>query len=240
MSLSDVVKPDPSFFEMFQPTIDAAIAAAQLGELSEAQVQAIVDAAVGTAEADDLSEADVQALIDASISAMDPAQSILFKFIKRAASNSITLSSNIVAEIAAALNGPGAGGFDISLPAAVDDVLEWTFNGLVGAAAFNLGIDIYTVNGAEAKVNPFGAGLSDGMATTAGALTWFCVDIVNMNNRLGGSALHKVVAGDIVGGQVKCRPYYVVGAGSPQNRTLFCTANYQLEMSLKNLGPATA
>lgn len=65
--MSDVMKPDPSFFVPFQEMIDASIAAAELGDLTEAQVQAIVDAAVGVAEADDLTEAQVQTLIDASI-----------------------------------------------------------------------------------------------------------------------------------------------------------------------------
>jgi hypothetical protein len=154
------------------------------------------------------------------------------KMLRRSTGTNITLNSTSIAEVAAATNGPGAGGFDLALPAAVGDVLAWGFNGLIGLESVTASIDIYTIVSA-ARVNPFGSGLSASSASTAGPSAWYCE--AGRYAQLAGEALYAVQAGDIVSGVVTCRPYYVQTTAS--NRTLFTNANNGLQMWLKNLGP---
>lgn len=235
--MSDVIKPDPSFFEPFQEMIDASIASAELGDLTEAQVQAIVDAAVGTAETDDLTEPQVQAMIDTAIAGIgESAQPILHKFIKRATGSSMVLNSTAIAELAAATNGPGTGGFDISLPAAVGDVIEWSFNGLWGSEAVFTGIDIYTLV-AGARVNPFGPGVSVSLASGQGVAGWRSPNS-GVTPPLIGSAIYALQNGDIVDGVVTLRPYYA--QVSATNKTLASDPNAGLQMWAKNLGPVAS
>lgn len=154
------------------------------------------------------------------------------KIIRRATGTNISLNSTAIAELAAATNGPGSGGFDISLPASVGDTLEWSFNGLLQNDGAATSFDIYTMNGST-RVNPFGSGLSASIGSTEGPMAWDTLN--NVQQKLVGSALYTVQAGDIFSGQVTCRPFYVQSAAT--TKTLFSNANQGLQMWLKNLGP---
>lgn len=158
------------------------------------------------------------------------------KIIRRATGSDISLNSTAIAELAAATNGPGTGGFDIALPAQVGDTLEWGFNGLVGVAGVVTAFEIYTIV-ATARTNSFGLGLSASLASTFGPLGWYqdAQGETNSYGRLTGSALYVVQAGDIASGVVTCRPYYAQASASA--RLLYSSSNLPFQMWLKNLGP---
>lgn len=153
------------------------------------------------------------------------------KFLKRATGTSIVLNSTAIAEVAAATNGPGTGGFDLAVPAAAGDVLEWGWNGLLGSQNVTVSIEIYTMV-AGSRVNPFGSGLSASLASTFGPAAMY--GTANFESRLQ-PALYVVQSGDISSGLVTCRPYYAMASAT--NRTLYSDANIGLQMWLKNLGP---
>ena len=155
--------------------------------------------------------------------------------IKRATGTAITLNSTSIAEVAAATNGPGTGGFDISLAAQVGDLLEWGFNAQVGNENVGVGFDIYTMVSGS-RTNSFGTGLSASLGSQTGVGAWVSLNSVYWP--LTGSALYAVQSGDISSGSVTMRPYYVTSSGT--NKTLYSTANYPLMMWAKNLGPPSA
>src|SRR5437868_6957317 len=93
----------------------------------------------------------------------------MHKMIRRATGTALLLNSTAIAELAAATNGPGTGGFDIALPAQVGDTLEWGFSGAYGSENVTTSIDIFTMV-AGARVNSFG-GLAASVATT-GPSNW--------------------------------------------------------------------
>lgn len=158
--------------------------------------------------------------------------------LRRATGSSISLNSTAIAEVAAATNGPGTGGFDLTVPAFVGDVLEWGFNGLYQFNSHVTSIDIYTMVSGS-RTNPFGAGLSASLGSTYGPLGWYANQANGSDDyvQLIGAAHYTVVSGDLVSNTVTCRPYYAqLTAGA---RDLYCTASLQLQMWLKNLGPGT-
>lgn len=155
------------------------------------------------------------------------------KQLRRATGTSILLNSTAIAEVAAATNGPGTGGFDLAVRAVVGDILEWGFNGNLGSEGVITSLEIYTMVSGS-RVNPFGSGLSASLATTIGPLAWtFYASAISP---LTGSALLVVQAGDIESSLVTCRPHYAQATAS--NRTLNSSASQGLQMWLKNLGPS--
>lgn len=147
----------------------------------------------------------------------------------------MVLNSASIAELAAATNGPGAGGFDLAVHAQVGDTLEWGFNALLLNENAKVYLDVYTIVSA-ARVNPFGAGLSASAGSTLGVIGWSSQP--SLYDKIVGSAHYVVVSGDIASGVVTCRPYYV--QESAVNRTLGSSANILLEMWLKNIGPVAS
>lgn len=156
------------------------------------------------------------------------------KLVSRATGTSIVLNSTAIAEVAAATNGPGTGGFDITLEAQVNDVLEVGINALFGNEAVQVCFDIYTIV-SSARTNPFGAGLSASNGTTQGLQSW--IGFSGSFTGIGTPALYVVQAGDIASGAVTIRPYYVTTTAT--NKTLFSTANNPFKMYCKNLGPVS-
>lgn len=157
------------------------------------------------------------------------------KTLTRATGTSIVLNSTSIAELAAATNGPGTAGFDLALPAAVGDTLEWGFDGFYGAEAVYGSIEIYTMV-SSSRVNPFGGGLSTSLASTHGPAAFLLQ--TGVEGPLVGSALYVVQSNDIASGTVTCRPHYATSLAS--NKTLYSGGsgwNFPLQMWLKNLGP---
>lgn len=155
------------------------------------------------------------------------------KIVRRATGSALSLNSTAIAEVAAATNGPGTGGFDIAIPAAVGDMLQWEFQLIVGSEAVGLALDIYTMVSGS-RVNPFGAGLSASHASVVGVSGWYC-EGAGRNMPIVGSAFLTVQSGDISSGLVSCRPHFVTASASP--RLLYATANLPAAMVLTNLGP---
>lgn len=156
------------------------------------------------------------------------------QIVQRATGSAMALASTAIAELAAATNGPGTGGFDITLQAYVGDILEWSFSGVsqVPGAAVQTDYDIYTMVSGS-RTNPFGAGLSASCASTRGVSAW-----ENASSNyvpLVGSVLYVVQAGDIVSGAVTMRPYYAQASATTMN--IFSTANLPFRMWARNLGP---
>jgi hypothetical protein len=103
-------------------------------------------------------------------------------------------------EIAAQTGGPGTGGLDLSIAAAVGDVLLCINSVAVGTTATTKCFDFLSVNNGSVTIS--GANLT---AADFGVGGW---EIQSSNQNSGGSDyLYTVVAGDISGGNVKMRPY---------------------------------
>lgn len=211
MGMSDVMKPDPSFFVPFQDMIDASIAAAELGDLSEAQVQAIVDAAVGVAEADDLTEEDVQALIDAAIAAVGGGggSSVLYVFEE--------MTSGDVAIPQAAGFSAFTAAHDLVIAAEVGDVIEVGLSALItyAASAADFTMFDFATRVAGAPVHFVGTG---NVAFGSGFGGWFTPNNGQFAS-IGGSSTYVVQAGDIEDGNVTLRLYYATSGGAG-NRTV--------------------
>lgn len=156
------------------------------------------------------------------------------KLIKRATGTDLSLNATAITELAAATNGPGTGGFDLALEAQTGDVLEWGFNAQWGNQNVVTALDVYTMVSGT-RTNPFGAGLSASVASTAGVMGWQAAQAAFAP--LVGSALYVVQAGDVSSGVVTCRPYFAQASATA--KTLFSSANFPLQMWFRNLGPVS-
>lgn len=126
-----------------------------------------------------------------------------------------------------------AGALDLQIEAQVDDVIEYGLNAYVAATAEHVAFDVYTVV-AGAPVNPFGMGLSNGLAGNAGVPGWYCENVAEV--RLLTGPIHRtMVAGDLETGKVKVRPRY---AKVNTNARVIPTSARGLYLYAKNLGPA--
>lgn len=120
---------------------------------------------------------------------------------------------------------------DITLPAQVGDILEYSINGLAASSTGPGSLDVVTrVSGAA--LNSFGqAGAVTASPPGYGIQGWTFT--VSATTLIVGSAWYAVVAGDIVSGQVTLRPrYHAITAA----RTLYSNANNPLFLCGKNLG----
>ena len=135
-------------------------------------------------------------------------------------------STAAYAELAAATGGPGTGGFDLVVAAATNDILQINGTLIADITAPVLNFDMATIVSAAA-VNwvgqSAGSNANDGLAML-GTSTW----------SVSFSTAYKVVSGDISGGNVTLRLFYLSSAAS--NRTLFCSvASGPVTLSVSNL-----
>lgn len=158
------------------------------------------------------------------------------KEVKRATGTDMQLNSTAIAEVAAATNGPGSGGFDLVVPAYAGDVLEATLAMRLGGELVAVTFDVYTMVSGS-RTNPFGGGLSASNAGALGESAWYAESNANGASR-AGSSYYVVQSGDIASGLVTLRPHYVTTSAT--NRTLFSSSTLPFKFFVKNLGPATA
>lgn len=145
---------------------------------------------------------------------------------KKLSSGNITLNQTAVTNVSIDL--------DIKLRANVGDVIEYGLSGSVTSANTTVGFDVYTVV-SSTTVNPFGAGLSAALASTAGVPGW----IVGSStiSPISGSILRELLIDDIESsGIVTLRLRYA--QGSTDSRILRATADAPLTVWARNLGPA--
>jgi hypothetical protein len=119
---------------------------------------------------------------------------------------------------------------DITLAAAVDDVIEVGVNGFWNTEGVNAQLDAVTVVSGS-PVTSFSSGT--GTPAGDGCGGWFAVSSVAVP--VGGPVMLKLVSGDISGGQVTLRLRAKTTALF--TRTLFASATNPLQFSAKNLGP---
>lgn len=155
------------------------------------------------------------------------------KFVRRMTGTAMTLSGASTStwyELATATNGPGTGGFDLTLGCQVGDVIEAQLNGLTGTEATNIYTDIATLV-AAAPVNYFGSG---GTAAGGGVSAWRgeagAIDSFN------GAAWYTIQAGDISSGLVTFRPMARFNTAATA-KTIYGNPDWPFFFSVKNLGP---
>lgn len=147
--------------------------------------------------------------------------------IVRSTGSDMSLTSTAYAELAAATNGPGTGGFDIVLEAQVGDVIRAGFAAALDAAAVATRLDVGTIVSGS-PVNYFMGGSSfANHGWTAPA---------SVASVLGPAASYVMQAGDIASGRVTLRPYYIDSAGTA--RTLYSGSTGRFEWWAHNVSPA--
>lgn len=125
------------------------------------------------------------------------------------------------------------GALDLQVEAQVGDVVEYGINTYVAATAEHVAFDVYSVV-AGAPVNPFGMGLSNGLAGNAGVPGWYCENVAEVR-LLTGTIRKTMVAGDLELGKVKCRLRY---AKVNVNARSIPADSRGLWVWVENLGPA--
>jgi hypothetical protein len=134
-------------------------------------------------------------------------------------------TAGVFAELAAVPGGPGAGGFDLTIPAAAGDVLtvSGAFQGN-NATAVAVLFDLPTwVTGAA--VNWLGQ-------SAGGTNIGLTILVTTVANTAAFSVQYVVQAGDLTGGTVVLRPHYRAGGGRTLSRSV---ANGPLMLSVANL-----
>lgn len=231
MGLSDIMKPDPSFFAPLQEMIDSSIAAAELGDLSEAQIQAIVDAAVGAAEADDLTEAQVQALIDDAIAAIPPSEGGGGPT-RTLTHDKVFLQTGDVAVPAAMVEGAfvqlwPAGQADLVLTdVQIGDDIEVDLDCMITSGNGEVTLDVGSIVGGVVA-HRFGSPANRGQG-------WY--QAPNLSNGISGTRVYTVQAGDLVGGVLTIRPL-IWNSGSAG--VVYARDDYAFAASAKNIGPSS-
>jgi hypothetical protein len=146
-----------------------------------------------------------------------------------AVGGNLTLNSSAAySELAAATGGPGTGGFDLTVAAAVSDVLLLTGYLLCNnAIAESVFIDVATwVTGAAVNWlgQSAGSNANNGLAEIFSAIATGVTPAIQ----------YVVQAGDISGGNVTLRPFYLTSAAA--NRTMTrSVANGALSLQVVNL-----
>ena len=144
----------------------------------------------------------------------------------RRTSGNLTLNSTNWADANTAL--------DLTLNAAVGDVIEFSLSALSANEAVILMLDAVTVV-AGSPVTSFCTGSAVVAATTEGVQAWYSPASVTSN--LAGVAFLTLGAGDVSGGTVVLRLRY--RTASATNKGLVALANNPLVVAAKNLGPVT-
>lgn len=146
----------------------------------------------------------------------------------------MSLNATAITELAAATNGPGAGGFNMLIEAQVGDVLGYTMTTVAGATGEYIGFDVYTMISA-ARVNPLGAGLSASLASVQGFSAWYATNVAS-EVTIAGTAYYTVQAGDIdANGRVLLTPFYAKTNTTP--RVIFTASSLGLTLDVFNFGP---
>ena len=117
--------------------------------------------------------------------------------------------------------------WDVSLKAAVGDIIEADMSGLINDEAVEAHLDLWTMP-AGVATNQFGG--------TQGVAAWWgrASNVV----KAGGAAHYTIVSGDLVSGSVALRLRYKTSTAT--NKTLFASTALPLQFSVKNLGQPTA
>ncbi len=141
----------------------------------------------------------------------------------------MSLTSTTYAELAAATNGPGTGGFDLTIAAQVGDDIEAGFHCNLNSAAVETIFDVATmVSGSPVNYMMGGSSI-----TFHG---WYANGGVNVS--LGEPAHYTVQAGDLAGGLITLRPYYIDSVATA--RVVLTNVTSRFEFYAKNIGPADA
>lgn len=152
------------------------------------------------------------------------------KFVTRSTGSDLSVNSTAAggAELAAATNGPGAGGFDLVLAADAGDTIEAGFAGLCGNQAVELTLDFATIVSA-AVVNYLAA---NGATWKTNGPFYMAPSTLPV---LTGSVFYTVQAGDLASGLVTLRPYYRTVTASA--RTIYTGSNSAFQAWARNIGP---
>lgn len=126
-------------------------------------------------------------------------------------------------------------GLDLTLTAAAGDLIEYGVDALLDATAQAVCFDVYT-RVTSANVNPFGPGLSNGLATVLGVPSWYTPFVSGANMPLRGTAMRTLLSGDIDSGNVLLRLRYA--KVNTTSRSGFATASIPFRVWAKNYGPA--
>lgn len=144
----------------------------------------------------------------------------------------LNVASTSWSELAAVTNGPGTGGFDLTVPASAGDIIEFSPLAFCQDSGSTLRFDVATIV-AAAVVNTF-SGSSVSGSTTFGVGAWQAVG--SRYDAISGPAWYTVQAGDIdASGNVTVRPYVRVDSST---RSVLRDANNALFFGVKNLGAA--
>lgn len=144
--------------------------------------------------------------------------------------SSLATSSTTWVELATTTNGPGAGGFDLILPAQAGDVIEYSVNGMWANEAVASRMDIATIVAAAIANSFSGQSLA---SATFGIQGWSAQ--ASAFSPITGSAWRTLVAGDVSGGLVTLRPY--VRVDSAVTKTFLRASANPFFARAINLGP---
>jgi hypothetical protein len=163
-----------------------------------------------------------------SVSASSGISAIPNSFWSRATgvAGSITLNNTAAfAEVAAASGGPGTGGLDLTIAAASGDVIQvsgvWEMSGATVGVAFDVA-SIVTGSAVNWIGQSSGSNANNGLMVYPSAFTGV----------LGFSVLYTVQSGDISGGNIKLRLYYLSFAAT--NRLLVRTSTGPAFLAVAN------
>lgn len=128
----------------------------------------------------------------------------------------------------------GLTGFDMTLTAASGDRVLYGISARLESVAVIEGFDVFTMV-AGSRVNPFGAGLSASLGSTAGVGGWLTPGTAQL--LLAGEVPRTLVGGDISSGTVTLRLHYAGAAVTA--RKIFANSNMPAKVWATVLTPVT-